>query len=189
MMARIVLKEVEPLGLFWLEEPLREDAFDAPTARALRSFANDRGIRVAGGEMLMGMSGARDLLDRGIYDAILPDLRWTGLRTGMAILELAAESGVEVSLHNPVGPILDLVSIQVAAALPSLLILERQVRETPLFDEIAGVPQHIVDGAIALGAEPGIGRPPSREALERLAVSDIARSATFAGMPGAGADG
>ena len=75
---------------------------------------------------------------RGAYDAILPDLRWTGLRTGLSILELAAASGIEVSLHNPVGPILDLVSVQVAAALPSFLILERQVRESPLFEELRG---------------------------------------------------
>jgi galactonate dehydratase len=138
VMARIVLREAGDDGLYWLEEPLDEQAFDPHTARSLRSFANDRGIRIAGGEQLASMESARDFLARGAFDAILPDMRWTGIRTGMAVLELAAASGVGVSLHNPVGPVLDCISIQVAAALPSLLILERQVRESPLFDAVRG---------------------------------------------------
>jgi galactonate dehydratase len=187
-MARTVLRETEACRLFWFEEPLKDDAFDAPTARALRGFANDLGVRVAGGETLSTMAGTRDLIHRGAYDAILPDLRWTGLRTGLSILELAAASGVEVSLHNPVGPILDLVSIQVAAALPSFLILERQVRESHLFNEIRGSTSFLEGGAITLPAEPGLGPPPVRTALEHATDSNFSRSATFAGMAGAGPD-
>jgi galactonate dehydratase len=187
-MARTVLRETESCRLFWFEDPLREDAFDAATARALRSFANDRGVRVAGGEAVSTLSEARDLIDRGGFDAFLPDLRWTGIRSGVSILELAAASGIEASLHNPVGPVLDLVSIQVAASLPSFLILERQVRETPLFDEIRGVRAALEDGAVIPPPEPGFGAPPSRQMLERAARTSLARNATFAGMAGAGPD-
>jgi galactonate dehydratase len=188
VMARTVLRETESCRLFWFEDPLREDAFDAATARSLRGFANDRGIRVAGGEAVSSLSEARDLIDRGGYDAFLPDLRWTGIRSGLSILELAAASGIEASLHNPVGPVLDLVSIQVAASLPSFLILERQVRETPLFDEIRGAGAVLEEGAVVPPLEPGFGAPPSRQALERAACNTPARSATFAGMAGAGRD-
>jgi galactonate dehydratase len=106
----------------------------------------------------------------------------------MSILELAAASGVEVSLHNPVGPVLDLVSIQMAAALPSFLILERQVRETPLFEEIRGARAPLVEGAITLTREPGIGPAPPRAVLERAASTALTRTATFAGLAGAGPD-
>ena len=169
-------------------EPLAEDAFDDHTGRALRSFANDRGIRIAGGEHLAGMTEARDFLARGTCDAILPDLRWTGLRSGLSILELAASSGVEVSLHNPVGPVLDRISVQMAAALPSFLILERQVRESPLFDEIRGGPQALSNGAIPLEAAPGFGAPPDRAVLERCAAQGFRRRASLAGGAGAGGD-
>jgi galactonate dehydratase len=187
-MAKTVLRETESCGLFWFEEPLRDDAYDGATARALRSFANDRGVRVAGGEKLSSLAQARDLIQRGAYDAFLPDLRWTGIRSGFSILELAAASGIEVSLHNPVGPVLDLVSIQMAAALPAFLILERQVRETPLFDEIRGTRASLVDGAVALPLEAGIGSPPVRPVLERAADATFTRPATFAGLAGAGPD-
>lgn len=186
--ARVVLRELESAGLFWLEEPLDEDTFDAATARALRGFANDRGIRIAGGEKLAGLAEARDFLTRGCCDAILPDLRWIGIRSGMALLELADASGVGVSLHNPVGPILDRVSVQVAAALPSFLILERQVRESPLFDEVRGSSQTLVDGCIRIDGSPGIGNEPVRGVLEACASQPIDRPATLAGMSGAGAN-
>ncbi|MFC7396235.1 mandelate racemase/muconate lactonizing enzyme family protein [Chelatococcus sp. GCM10030263] len=188
VMARTVLREAEASGLYWLEEPLAEDAFEAEIGRALRSFANDRGIRIAGGENLTTMAEARQFLARGICDAILPDIRWSGIRTGFAMLELAAASGVGVSLHNPVGPVLDRISVQVAAALPSLLILERQVRESPLFDEIRGGPQPLNDGAIVLDATPGFGPAPDRAALERYTRQGFSRPASLAGIGGSGAD-
>jgi galactonate dehydratase len=188
VMARTVLREVERSGLFWLEEPLDEKTFDAETARSLRSFANDRGIRIAGGEQLSTLPEARDFLARGVCDAILPDLRWIGIRSGMAMLELADASGVGVSLHNPVGPVLDRISLQVAAALPAFLILERQVRESPLFDEVRGGPQHLDDGAIPIDGSPGFGAPPVRAVIERYTAHEISRQASLAGMPGAGRD-
>ncbi len=188
VMARTVLREVERAGLFWFEEPLDEKAFDAETARALRGFANDRGIRIAGGEQLATLPEARDFLARGACDAILPDLRWIGIRSGMAMLELADASGVGVSLHNPVGPVLDRVSVHVAAALPAFLILERQVRESPLFDEVRGGPQHLVDGAIRIDGSPGFGAPPVRAVIERCTAQGIARPASLAGLAGAGGD-
>lgn len=188
VLARIVLREVERTGLFWLEEPLDERAFDVETARALRGFANDRGIRIAGGEELSSLPEARDFLARGGCDAILPDLRWIGIRSGMALLELADASGVGVSLHNPVGPVLDRISVQVAAALPAFLILERQVRETPLFDAVRGGPEVLEDGAIRLQGDAGFGPPPAGAVLERHAAEGFARPATLAGMAGAGRD-
>ena len=95
-------------------------------------------MRLAGGERLTSMARLRDLLSRGGYDVVLPDLRDTGVRTGIAMLELAVASGIEASLHNPVGPVLDALSVHVAAALPSFSIIEGQVHESPLFDDIAG---------------------------------------------------
>ena len=187
-MAKVALRELDPCRLFWFEDPLKDDASDAPAARALRSFANDRGVRIAGGEAVASMPEARDLIARGAYDAILPDLRWTGLRTGLSILELAAASGIEVSLHNPVGPVLDLVSVQVAAALPSFLILERQVRESPIFEELRGSVAPIADGKIALPSEAGIGASPARDVLARRDDPNHTRRATFSGMAGAGRD-
>ncbi len=140
LMAREVLRATASANLFWLEDALDESGFLDADLQGLRSAANAIGTRIAGGEKITTLAGMRDLLARGGADVVLPDLRVTGIRPGMAMLDLAAASGVEVSIHNPVGPVLDAVSLQVAAALPSFLILEGQVGESPLFDEIARRP-------------------------------------------------
>lgn len=187
--ARTVLRETAGARLFWLEDALDEKIFDGETLRSLRSAANDRGVRIAGGENLSTLAQMRSFLALGGCDAILPDLRLTGIRTGMNMLALAVDSGVEASLHNPVGPVLDLVSLQVASALPSCLVLERQVRESPLFDEIRGGAVALTEGRLTLPPTPGIGCDPDRAVLARHATSELKRSASFAGMAGAGPNG
>ncbi len=162
-------------------------AFLDADLQGLRSAANAIGTRIAGGEKITTLAGMRDLLARGGADVVLPDLRVTGIRPGMAMLDLAVASGVEVSIHNPVGPVLDAVSLQVAAALPSFLILEGQVGESPLFDQIAGGRQPLVEGRRPVPQKPGIGLSP--QLTFTSAAAPPHRAASFAGMAGAGPDG
>ena len=189
MMARTVLTEAAEARLFWLEDALDEAAFDQAAQRALRGFANDRGIRTAGGERLVDLAQARHFYALGGHDVVLPDLRSTGVRLGISMLELASASGVEASLHNPAGPILDGISAQVAAALPAFLILEGQVGESDLFDRIAGESRRLDRGARVLGDAPGIGFDPDPQVMQQFANWKPARADSFVGMSGAGADG
>lgn len=187
-LAGIVVRETAAQAPYWIEEPMATDAFDPGVRRQVRGDANVRGTRIAGGETLTDVAQAAALLADGTEDAILPDLRWTGIQVGMAMLRLAVASGVEASLHNPVGPVLDRVSLHVAAALPSFSILERQVRETPLFDALTGMSTTPVDGALPVPDRPGIGIEIDGGELARAAASGIGRAANFAGIAGAGAD-
>ena len=185
--AALVFRETAPLAPFWVEEPVDSARIDPEAQRQLRALAHRHGTRVAGGESLETLDEARRLLDVGAFDVILPDLRLTGVRQGMAMLDLAVACGVEASLHNPAGPILDAVSRHVGAALPGFLILERQVRETPLYGEIGGtVP--VENGAVGLGDGPGCGLQPDVEVLRRVGEVTRPRVMSFAGMPGAGPD-
>lgn len=189
MMARTVLREVAAADLFWLEDALDDDAFDAAAQRALRGFANDRGVRIAGGERLINMAQAREFCARGGHDVALPDLRSTGVRAGMAMLELASASGIDASLHNPAGPVLDGISAQVAAALPSFLILEGQVRESALFGEIAGGERRLDQGARVIGDGSGIGFQPDMAVLRQFLNRRASQRDSLAGVTGAGPDG
>lgn len=186
VMALEVLRATRDANLFWLEDALDEAAFDGFQLRALRTAANNVGVRIAGGEKLMTLAGMRNHLALGSCDVVLPDLRLTGVRQGIAMLELAASSGIEVSIHNPVGPVLDAISLQVSAALPTFLILEGQVGESPRFDDITGGRASLIDGARQVPVDPGSGPIPNLDFDHRTAVR---RAATFAGMTGAGPDG
>ena len=101
---------------------------------------------------------------------ILPDLRQTGVRAGLAILEMAVAHGVQASLHNPAGPVLDAVSLQAAATVPGLAIMERQVNESPLYGDLCEVPLAPRDGVLSVPHEPGLGLSLDREALGLHAV-------------------
>ena len=175
-------------GIYWLEEPVNEQGCPVPAMRHLRSHANAKGVRLAGAENLTTLVETRQLIEAGYYDVFLPDLRHTGLLNGMAILRLAAAHGVGVSLHNPVGPVLDAVSQSVAAAMPEFLILERQVEETPLFGVLGGDAVQLVDGRVVVSSSVGHGCTPSDEALDALEPWRGDSVLSFAGMTGAGPD-
>jgi len=183
-----VLRELVALGAYWIEEPVDSFAHPPDVLRQVRHQANDLGIMVAGGEEIRSLHQAARLLEIGAFDVILPDLRLTGVRAGMAILAMAAEHGVHPSLHNPVGPVLDAASRHVASAADAFLILERQIGETPLFDALRGSAiAHSADGS-AVEDAPGIGFVPCQRTLKEAAEAGAQTADSFVGIAGAGPD-
>lgn len=187
--AAVAVDALAPANLFWLEDVL-DDCFGAPESRAIRSRAHRAGFRIAGAETIATLPHLLAFLADGGTDAVLPDLRLTGIRNGMAMCAAAAALGQFVSLHNPVGPILDAVSCHVAAALPDFLILERPVGETPLWTELRGDAARLADGAAVLDAGDGLGLTPRADLLRRHAGErpPPGRKLSFKGMAGAGHD-
>lgn len=138
--AEAVLREVEPLKLYWLECPVPEVIANFPALRRLRGRANAMGVRLAGCEMMIGRHGFQPFLDAGVYDVIMPDVKYAGgVRELIRIAEAAASQGAACSPHNPSGPIAHAHSLHVSANLPLLPFLEFQYDESPLFfDFVAG---------------------------------------------------
>src|ERR687896_459974 len=66
-------RALEPLGVHWLEEPLRTDDVDGYATLRRRTS-----LRIAAGEMVRGLFEARDLLLRGGVDVIQPDVVLAG---------------------------------------------------------------------------------------------------------------
>ena len=74
-----------------------------------------------------------------LYDVLMPDIKYAGGFEGMlAIARVCAEHGVDFAPHNPTGPIAHAASIHACAASPTLLWLEHQWNESPLFDTLVG---------------------------------------------------
>lgn len=184
--ARSLFRDLEALGVFWVEEPCAMAKLSGQEQRALRKAANAAGLMLAGAETVSSLGEMEQLLACEGHDVVLPDLRMTGVAAGIAMLRLAAEKQVASSLHNPVGPVLDAVSAQVAASLPSFLILERQVGESSKFDDIRVSQAEVVDGAVRLGPKQGLGFVPHLKALSPLDAAQMETVLTFAGMSGAG---
>jgi galactonate dehydratase len=163
-----LLDAVGGAGIDWIEDVLDPSRFAAADRRAFRAAAGRKGIRVAGGEHLTDLRAAASLLKDEGLDVLLPDLRLTGVRDGLSILEMATGFGVDASLHSPVSPVLDAVSIQVAAAASEFSTLERQVNETPLYMQFCSVPAVGSDGCLTLPPNTeGIGIAPELDLLNR----------------------
>ena len=93
-----MLRELEPVDLYWFECPLVETAAMFPSLRRLRAFANARGIRLAGCESMTGVEAFRSFLDAGVYDVVMPDVKYAGgLAEMLRIADAAAACGASCS--------------------------------------------------------------------------------------------
>ena len=89
-------RELEPLGVYWLEEPLATD--DVEGYARLRAATS---VRIAAGEMVRSETEARDLVERGGVDVIQPDVVLSGgLEGARRISAHARENGSMWSPHT-----------------------------------------------------------------------------------------
>jgi galactonate dehydratase len=157
--AAAVVPELARLGVAWFECPIPEAPAAVPALRRLRAAANARGMQLAGCEQMIGVEGFEPYLAGGAYDVIMPDTKYAGgLEEMLRIAALAARCGAGVSPHNPSGPISHLATLHVAAAAETLLHVETQFDETPLFAAIVDGDPHLPRaGSCALPGTPGLG--------------------------------
>jgi L-alanine-DL-glutamate epimerase-like enolase superfamily enzyme len=91
-----VARELERLGVYWMEEPLHRS--DRAGMRALRTMVE---IRIAGGEMTRELYEFRDLITEGCLDVVQPDAALVGGITGLRRVALMAqEHGLVFTPHT-----------------------------------------------------------------------------------------
>jgi L-alanine-DL-glutamate epimerase-like enolase superfamily enzyme len=81
-----VARELERLGVYWMEEPLHRG--DRAGMRRLREMVD---VRVAGGEMTRELYEFRDLITEGCLDILQPDAALVGGLTGLRRVALMAQ--------------------------------------------------------------------------------------------------
>ena len=185
-----LIRELAKLKVLWVEDPCDMANLEVSQLHRLRGCANDLGLRVAGGEKILDFNELMRLLAREGHDVILPDLRYTGLMQGLAMMRLAGSQGVELSLHNPVGPVLNAIAVHAASTLPNFIILERQLGETPLYEEIVDSQMEANGGNVFVPTAAGLGVNLRKEHLKIVSACEnsMRLTQTFSGIPGAGPD-
>ncbi len=153
-----ILRRLAALGVAWFEEPLLETETAMAEIAALRTQARSLGVTLAGAEKVSDIAAFEPFCRLGCYDVVMPDIVLAGgpgevIRIGY----LAAAFNQAISLHNPCGPVMDMHSAHVAAAVPELHSLERQFRESELFDELVFRNHTFSDGQIHLTDCSGLG--------------------------------
>jgi galactonate dehydratase len=135
--ALYALKLLHGLDLHWLECPIAESHSYWPATRRIRAAANAQGVLLAAAESQVGVEAFQNLFDEGLYDVVMPDVKYCGGPWEMLrIAQRAADSGVQFSPHNPSGPVCTWHSLQVAAAAPGCSLLELQFGESDFYDTL-----------------------------------------------------
>ncbi len=165
-------RALEPLGVYWLEEPLRTDDVDG--YRALRGLTD---LRLAAGEMVRGAHEARNLIVRGGVDVIQTDVVLSGGISGCrrvaALADLHGRAWSPHTWSNGYGLVANLHLALAVSTCPFVevpydppgLTAERRDWLLPERVEIAQ------DGTIVPPPGPGLGVMPDFEALEEWRVA------------------
>ena len=179
--ATALIRDVASAAPYWVECPISEHPAQYGAIARLRQRAHERGLKLAGGEMIAGTDQAAAMCEAALYDVLMPDVKYVGGYRGMmAIAAACAAQGVEFSPHNPTGPVAHLASVQVCAAVPSVLWLEHQWAESPLFDDlVGGNAAPLVDGAFVVPRSPGLGARLDRVLALRRPFVPLSRSANL----------
>jgi len=85
--ALTVGRALEPLDIFWMEEPLHRGDRDG-----MRRLSDALDLRIAGGEMTRELSAFRDLIVDGALDVVQPDAALVGGITGLRRVAQMAEA-------------------------------------------------------------------------------------------------
>jgi galactonate dehydratase len=167
--ASILVKEVEPLNLLFIEEPCPPENVQAMAKIARRSTTP-----IATGERLIASYGCRELIEMGVVDILQTDINHVGGISGLwKVGATAAVSGISMAPHACEGPIGGLATLHVDAAMPNFLVQEicGQIQPGPadkVWEEWFGFPaMRMMDGRFPLSGKPGLGFELSEASLAK----------------------
>jgi D-galactarolactone cycloisomerase len=167
-------RALRELEFDWLEEPLPQAGYAGyPELRTRLE------VPLAGGEAVTTSAAAFELLRRGCFDIIQPDVSICGgIAECLFIGELARFSGVRCIPHCWAGGLVLAATLQVAALLPASSRMpgvdepevEFDVTENPFrTDLIVGNPFELHDGFLKTPTTPGLGVEIDESVLRRYA--------------------
>lgn len=167
--AAVIIKELDPLHLLWVEEPCPPE-----NVRAMARIARRVQTPIATGERLIASYGVRELVEQAVVDIIQTDINHVGGITALwKVAALANVSSISMAPHACEGPIGMLASLHVDASIPNFLIQEccgqavPQVRDR-VWEEWFGFPaMRMVNGKYPLPEKPGLGFELTEDALKK----------------------
>jgi galactonate dehydratase len=162
-------RALEPYDLLFFEEPIPPD-----NPLALKNVrAAGLKMDLATGERAFLRWGYRELIENQLIDVIQPDVTHDGgILETRKIAAMAETYNIVVAPHNPNGPVATAATVQLAAAIPNLLILEYAISPTRDACQL-GEPIRAVNGRVELPTKPGLGIELDEEYITRNAFTGI----------------
>ena len=167
--ASILVKEVEPLNLLFIEEPCPPE-----NVKAMARIARRSTTPIATGERLVASYGCRELIEMGVADILQPDINHVGGITALwKVGAMAEASGISMAPHACEGPIGGIATLHVDAAMPNFLVQEvcsgvQPDANNKVWEEWLGFPaMRMLNGRFPLPDKPGLGFELTEAALKK----------------------
>jgi galactonate dehydratase len=167
--ASVIINEIEPLHLLFVEEPCPPE-----NVKAMARIARRSKTPIATGERLVASYGCRELIEMGVVDILQTDINHVGGITALwKVAAMADASGVSMAPHACEGPIGGIATVHVDAAMPNFLVQEICSGVQPgdkekIWAEWLGFPaMRMVEGKFPLPEKPGLGFELSEDALKK----------------------
>jgi L-alanine-DL-glutamate epimerase-like enolase superfamily enzyme len=164
-------RELERLGVYWLEEPL-----DRYNFKDLRRLCDAVDLLIAGGENNRGLYEFRTLIEDDVYDVIQPEALVTETMSGLRkIAALAEMHHKKVAPHHGGGGVGIAAHLHLACAIPNSTYFEL-LHEPPGmsaddFQWYLNEPVHVdAEGNVHAPTGPGLGVEPDPDKLARYRV-------------------
>jgi L-alanine-DL-glutamate epimerase-like enolase superfamily enzyme len=152
--ALYVGRQLEKLGVYWLEDPLPPEDIDGYVRL---TAALD--MAVAAGETECTRWQFEERLSRRAVDVILPDIcRAGGISEGRRIATVASLHNTRWAAHVSIGSAVHVAAAaHLAAASANFMIFEWSSTPNPLGDDLLLAPLRPVDGVLHVPSGPGLG--------------------------------
>lgn len=167
--ASVIIKELDPLELLWVEEPCPPE-----NVWAMARIAKRVSTPIATGERLVASHGVRELVEHAVVDILQTDANHVGGITALwKVAAIANISSISMAPHACEGPIGMLASLHVDASIPNFLIQECCGQAVPqtrdkVWEEWLGFPaMRMVNGKYPLPEKPGLGFELTEDALKK----------------------
>jgi D-galactarolactone cycloisomerase len=156
--AMMMARELDDLGVAWLEEPLGMYDYEG-----LSALTASTPLTISGGEMNSDLFDFRELINRRCYDIIQPDVTLAcGIQNGKKIAGMAEAAGIAVNPHTWTNGIGLAANLQLMGAIPNCTYCEFPY-EPPAWtpaarDAMLSRPFEIdAEGCVPLPEGPGLG--------------------------------
>lgn len=171
-MAKILMKELEPYRLMFIEEPVLDENLEA-----LKELSRHTSTPIATGERMYSRWDFKQLLSTGYIDILQPDLSHAGGITECRKIATMAEAyDVAMAFHCPLGPIALAACLQVDAVSHNAFIQEQSLgihynKGNDILDYLKD-PEvfHYESGFVKMPGGPGLGIEVDEEKVKEASL-------------------
>jgi galactonate dehydratase len=156
-------RELAPYDLRWIEEPTPPESIDA-----LVDVREKSPVPIAAGERWYEPGKFLEALNKKAVDILQPDVSHAGgLGETKRISHMAHHHLIPIAPHNPVGPVMNAMTLHMSVAIPNFSIFETVSVDVPWRKELVRETLQFEDGAILAPTAPGLGVELIEEACGR----------------------